>query len=152
MTDTITPVYSETHVTNSPSAGLTDLVSELALSAVTVQEALDAGRTATLQRLSGEDVVRLGTLGLGSLAAPLQRINEFRIATAVSVRTAGEKDLQVLVRPVNLAFRLARGRREQSECRIEICVGRTPVPDPGTTSRRSAAAAMETKAKGGSSE
>jgi len=144
-------VYIEQDVTKARLPELAELVTELAVSAVAVQKTLDAHRTATLRKLSDEDVDRLWALGLGSLIAPQYQVSEFRAAASLVVRIAKEKEFKIAARPVNLAFRLARGSQETAESRIEICVNRVPLPDADPARRATAAGAGAiTEAKGGS--
>lgn len=117
------------------------MVTELAASAVAVQKTLDAHRTATLQKLTDEDVERVRAVGLGLLIAPQYQVSEFRAATSLVVRIVKEKEFKIAARPVNLAFRLARGSQETAESRIEICVDRVPLPDADPARKATAAGA-----------
>lgn len=141
VTDAARHVYIEQDVTKPPLADVTELVTELAVSAVAVQRTLDAYRTGTLERLSDEDVDRLRAVGLGTLTAPQYQVSEFRVATSLAVRISREREVKIAVRPVNLAFRLARGSEETTESRIEICVNRVPLPDAGPARKATAAGA-----------
>jgi hypothetical protein len=109
---------------NQPDA-LPVVLQSLALSAVEVQLVYDRECRASVTAAAPALEVLTGLIGRDraiSLLPPCLKVRRWDVSTSVMITRSSTKELALMVRPVNLGFRLKYGTSETMESRLAVKV------------------------------
>ncbi|MEO8657323.1 MAG: hypothetical protein ABI693_02585 [Bryobacteraceae bacterium] len=114
------------------------VLQSLALSAVEVQLVYDRECRTSVTAAAPALEVLTGVIGRDagiSLLPPCLKVRRWDVSTSVMLTRSSTKELALLVRPVNLAFRLKYGTSQTVESRLSVEVEQVSVPSSHSISK-----------------